>query len=163
MCYFFVIHIRSIVPYDVKNSDGRVYPRSRQPGFVDSRSYWRPHFALASAPAQTDRTGRSQSCCPAALTSCGGSSIDCRSGQNRVNTIHRILITCIRLFVTAALMWLLAARFDIGWTANLMSHASPLLLAVALVAVSMANLIVALRWHLVLSAATRSPGPTALL
>jgi glycosyltransferase 2 family protein len=44
-----------------------------------------------------------------------------------------------------------------------MSHASPLLLAVALVAVSMANLIVALRWHLVLSVATGSPGLTALL
>jgi hypothetical protein len=72
-------------------------------------------------------------------------------------------MTCIRLFVTAALVWLLAARFDIGRAANLMSHASPLLLAIALVVVSMANLIVALRWHLVLAAATRSPGPTALL
>jgi uncharacterized membrane protein YbhN (UPF0104 family) len=57
----------------------------------------------------------------------------------------------------------LAARFDLGRAADLMGHASLPLLAMTLTALWAANLIVALRWHLILSAAAPSPGPATLL
>ena len=57
----------------------------------------------------------------------------------------------------------MAARFDLGRAADLMGHASLPLLATTLTALWAANLIVALRWHLILSAAAPSPGPGTLL
>jgi hypothetical protein len=45
----------------------------------------------------------------------------------------------------------------------MMAHAAPLLLVAALVALLTGNLIVALRWHLILSAEAPSPGPCALV
>jgi len=60
-------------------------------------------------------------------------------------------------------MAILAARFDLGRSADLMVHASLPLMAAALSALLAANLIVALRWHLILSATAPSPGPTTLL
>ena len=44
-----------------------------------------------------------------------------------------------------------------------MAHAAPLLLVAALVALLTGNLIVALRWRLILSAEAPSPGPGALV
>jgi uncharacterized membrane protein YbhN (UPF0104 family) len=57
----------------------------------------------------------------------------------------------------------LAARFDLGRAADLMGHASLPLLAMTLTALLAANLAVALRWHLILSAAAPSPGLPTLL
>jgi uncharacterized membrane protein YbhN (UPF0104 family) len=76
---------------------------------------------------------------------------------------RKILSTSIRLLVTAGLVAILAARFDLGRSADLMVHASLPLMAAALSALLAANLIVALRWHLILSAAAPSPGPATLL
>ena len=45
----------------------------------------------------------------------------------------------------------------------MMAHAAPLLLVAALVALLTGNLIVALRWHVILSAEAPSPGPGALV
>jgi uncharacterized membrane protein YbhN (UPF0104 family) len=61
------------------------------------------------------------------------------------------------------LLAILAARFDLGQAASLMGHASLPLLAATLTALLTANLLVALRWHLILSFASPSPGPVALL
>lgn len=60
-------------------------------------------------------------------------------------------------------MALLITRFDLGRAAELMLGASLPAIAATLAALSAANLAVALRWHLVLSAAKPSPGPGALL
>jgi glycosyltransferase 2 family protein len=57
----------------------------------------------------------------------------------------------------------LAARFDVGRAAELISHADVRLLAATLLVMLMANLIVGWRWQLILSAETASPGSTALL
>jgi hypothetical protein len=57
----------------------------------------------------------------------------------------------------------LAARFDLGRAANLIGHASLPRLAAALTALLAANALVALRWQLILSFASPSPGPAALL
>jgi uncharacterized protein (TIRG00374 family) len=58
---------------------------------------------------------------------------------------------------------ILAARFDLGRAGNLMGHASLPRLAAALTALLAANALVALRWQLILSFASPSPGPAALL
>ena len=72
-----------------------------------------------------------------------------RSGpQSRV--IRKILSTSIRLLVTAGLMAILAARFDLGRSADLMVHASLPLMAAVLGALLAADSIAALRWHLIL-------------
>jgi uncharacterized protein (TIRG00374 family) len=78
-------------------------------------------------------------------------------------TIRKSLGTLLRLLVTAALIWLLAARVDLGRAAEIMSRASPSLVAAAILVMLMANLVVALRWHVILSAAAPSPGPGVLL
>ena len=78
-------------------------------------------------------------------------------------TIRRSLIMSIRLCATAGLLWVLAVRLDFGRAAQMMAHAAPLLLIAALVALLTGNLIVALRWHLILSAEAPSPGPGALV
>ena len=78
-------------------------------------------------------------------------------------TIRRSLIMSIRLCATAGLLWVLAVRLDLGRAAQMMAHAAPLLLVAALVALLTGNLIVALRWHLILSAEAPSPGPGALV
>jgi uncharacterized membrane protein YbhN (UPF0104 family) len=57
----------------------------------------------------------------------------------------------------------LAGRFDLGRAVDLMGHASLPLVAAALAALLTANLLVALRWQLILSLASPSPGPAALL
>jgi uncharacterized protein (TIRG00374 family) len=57
----------------------------------------------------------------------------------------------------------LAARFDLGRAADLMGRASLPLIAATFAALLAANLVVALRWHLILSAAVPSPGPATLL
>jgi glycosyltransferase 2 family protein len=82
------------------------------------------------------------------------------TGSNR---IRRILIVSIRLLVTAALVWALAARVDLGRTTEVMSQASALLLAATIVPLAAANVVVALRWHVILSAEAPSPGPRTLL
>jgi uncharacterized membrane protein YbhN (UPF0104 family) len=60
-------------------------------------------------------------------------------------------------------MWVLAGRFDLGRAVDLMGHASLPLVAAALAALLTANLFVALRWQLILSLASPSPGRAALL
>ena len=69
----------------------------------------------------------------------------------------------IRLCATAGPLWVLAVRLDFGRAAQMMAHAAPLLLVAALVALLTGNLIVALRWHVILSAEAPSPGPGALV
>lgn len=55
------------------------------------------------------------------------------------------------------------ARFDLGRAFELLLRASLPLIAATLAALLAANLLAALRWHLIASAAKVSPGPTALL
>jgi hypothetical protein len=78
-------------------------------------------------------------------------------------TIRKILITSIRLFATAWLLWALATRVDFGRATEIMGQASLPLLATTLVALLAANLFVSLRWHLILSAEVPSPGVGTLL
>lgn len=77
--------------------------------------------------------------------------------------ILKVVSTSIRLLVTAGLVAILAARFDLGRAADLMGRASLPLMAATFAALLAANLVVALRWHLILSAAVPSPGPATLL
>ncbi|MBV8894526.1 MAG: flippase-like domain-containing protein [Acidobacteria bacterium] len=58
---------------------------------------------------------------------------------------------------------MLIARLDLDRAAALMFGASLPVITATLVALSAANLVVALRWHLILSAVEPSPGPGALL
>jgi glycosyltransferase 2 family protein len=72
-------------------------------------------------------------------------------------------MTGIRLFITAGLLWALAARFDLSQAADTMSRASLPFLAATLAALTAANLIAGLRWHLILSVEAPSPGAGTLL
>lgn len=76
--------------------------------------------------------------------------------------IFRILTVGARLLVTTGLIWVLAMRIDLGRAAVIIAHASVPLLAAALGGLLAANLVTALRWHLILAAATPSPGPATL-
>jgi glycosyltransferase 2 family protein len=82
--------------------------------------------------------------------------------RSEAGPIRKLLITGLRLAVTAGLIALLALRLDLGTAAGLMHHASPELLAATFAILVVGNLCVGLRWHLILSAATLSPGPAAL-
>jgi glycosyltransferase 2 family protein len=57
----------------------------------------------------------------------------------------------------------LAARVDLGRAAEIMGQASLPLLAATIAALVAANSVVALRWHVILSAEAPSPGPGTLL
>ncbi len=57
----------------------------------------------------------------------------------------------------------MATRTDLSRAAQLMAQVALPLLAATLVALLMANLVGTLRWHLILSAETPSPGPAVLL
>ena len=54
-------------------------------------------------------------------------------------------------------------RLDLGRAAQMMADAAPPLVVAALVALLTANLIVALRWHVILSAEAPSPGAGTLV
>ena len=69
----------------------------------------------------------------------------------------------MRLLVTAGLVWALAAKVDFGGVGEIISQASLPLLAATIVVLAAANLVAALRWHVILSAEATSPGPRALL
>ena len=87
-----------------------------------------------------------------------------RAGQRgEAITIRRFLTTSVRLCATAGLLWALATRVDLSRAAQMMGHVALPLLAAALVVLLMTSLIIALRWHAILSAETPSPGPSALL
>jgi uncharacterized protein (TIRG00374 family) len=60
-------------------------------------------------------------------------------------------------------MLALATRFDLGRAAELIGRADPPLVAATLLVMFMANLVVAWRWQLILSAETASPGFITLL
>jgi glycosyltransferase 2 family protein len=77
--------------------------------------------------------------------------------------IRKVLTTSLRLVVTAGLVWALAARFDMDRAAHLIFQASPSLLLATVAVLFTANLIVGVRWHLILSAAVPSPGLATLL
>jgi glycosyltransferase 2 family protein len=64
---------------------------------------------------------------------------------------------------TAGLLWALATRIDLGRAAQIMAQATLPLLAGALVALLATSAVVALRWHLILSAEVPSPGPVSLV
>jgi uncharacterized membrane protein YbhN (UPF0104 family) len=64
---------------------------------------------------------------------------------------------------TAGLLWALATRIDLGRAAQIMAQATLPLLAGALVALFATSAVVALRWHLILSAEVPSPGPVSLV
>jgi len=82
---------------------------------------------------------------------------------NGVKSIRKFLITSFRLLATVGLLWALATRTDVSRAAQLIGQVALPLLATTLVALLMANLVVALRWHLILSADAPSPGPAVLL
>jgi glycosyltransferase 2 family protein len=73
------------------------------------------------------------------------------------------VVTSFRLFATVGLLWALATRTDLSHAAQLMAQVALPLLAATLVALLGANLVGAVRWHLVLSAEAASPGPAVLL
>jgi uncharacterized membrane protein YbhN (UPF0104 family) len=61
------------------------------------------------------------------------------------------------------LLWVLATRIDLSRAVEIMGQAAPPLLAGAVVVLLAASAVVALRWHLILSAEAPSPGPAVLL
>jgi uncharacterized membrane protein YbhN (UPF0104 family) len=81
----------------------------------------------------------------------------------RGNEIRKFLITSLRLFATSGLLWALATRIDLGRAAEIMGQAAPSVLAGALIVLLVPSAVVALRWHLILSAKAPSPGPAVLL
>jgi len=74
-----------------------------------------------------------------------------------------LLVPSVRLFATAGLLWVLAARIDLSRAAQIMGQAALPLLAAAFVVLLATSTVVALRWHLILSAEAPSPGAAALL
>jgi hypothetical protein len=80
-----------------------------------------------------------------------------------VTAIVKILATSARILVTLGIILALAMRFDLGQAAELISHANVPLIAATLLVLSLANFVVAWRWHLILSAEAPSPGSTTLL
>ena len=82
---------------------------------------------------------------------------------NQVSTIRKILVTGIRLVATAGLLWALAARIDVSRALGIIGHAPLPLLAATLAALLAGAPVVALRWHIILSAEAPSPGIGALL
>jgi hypothetical protein len=58
----------------------------------------------------------------------------------------------LRLFVTASLLWLLASRFDFEHALEMVGRVSPVLLAVALMAMVASVLVTAVRWQMILAA-----------
>jgi len=79
------------------------------------------------------------------------------------NDIRKFLITSFRVCATAGLLWALATRIDLGRAAEIMGQAAPPILAGALIVFLATSAVVALRWHLILSAEATSPGPAVLL
>jgi uncharacterized membrane protein YbhN (UPF0104 family) len=65
--------------------------------------------------------------------------------------------------VTAGLLWALLARVDLGHAKDLLDNLSLPLLAAGAAALLATSPFSALRWHIVLTAETTSPGPWALL
>jgi len=77
--------------------------------------------------------------------------------------ITRLLGTSVRLVVTFALLWILVTRVDFGRAIEIIGHASVPLVGAMFGAVFLTNLVMAFRWHLILAAETKSPGPGTLL
>jgi hypothetical protein len=77
--------------------------------------------------------------------------------------IRKLLIGSVRLLVTAGLLWALLAHTDLSRAGELLSHVSLPLLAAGAAALLATSPFTALRWHIVLSAETPSPGPWTLL
>lgn len=73
------------------------------------------------------------------------------------------MITGVRLLATAGLLWLLATRIDLSRAVQIMVQAAPALLAAAVLVLLATSAVVALRWHVILSAEVPSPGPGTLL
>jgi glycosyltransferase 2 family protein len=80
-----------------------------------------------------------------------------------VGAIRSLLIGSARLLVTAGLLWALLAHVDLGHAKELVDHLSLPLLAAGAAALLATSPFSALRWHIVLAAETRSPGPWILL
>jgi len=68
-----------------------------------------------------------------------------------------------RLLAAGGLLWLLAKHVNFGRAAEIMGHASLPFLAATLIVLLAANVAVASRWHLILSAEGPSPGARRLL
>lgn len=79
-----------------------------------------------------------------------------------MSAIRKILLTAIRLLVTAGLLWALASRVDLAQAGRILARVSPPSLASALLALVVVGLVSAWRWHAVLAAEAPSPGPGAL-
>jgi uncharacterized membrane protein YbhN (UPF0104 family) len=84
---------------------------------------------------------------------------DIRTGTLKgVATIRRFAILALRLLITIGLFWVLASRLDVARAEEIAGHASPLLLAMALIALLAVLPPNALRWHVILTAERPSPG-----
>src|ERR1700730_6784495 len=81
----------------------------------------------------------------------------------RGRAIRKLLIGAARLLVTAGLLYALLARVDLSHAKELFDHLSLPLLAAGALALLATSPFSALRWHVVLSAETISPGPWTLL
>jgi uncharacterized membrane protein YbhN (UPF0104 family) len=81
----------------------------------------------------------------------------------RAGAIRSLLIGSARLLVTAGLLWALLSRVDLSHARELVDHVSLPVLAAGATALLATSPFSALRWHIVLAAETRSPGPWILL
>ena len=98
------------------------------------------------------------------MTGFGRSCINrCGAPDNQVSTIRKILFAGIRLLATVGLLWALLGRVDLSRALEIIRHTSPPLVAAALIALLAGTPVVALRWHIILSAETPSPGVGRLL
>ena len=70
----------------------------------------------------------------------------------RLAAYYKPLSIFLRLFVTASLLWLLASRFDFEHALEMVGRVSPVLLAVALMAMVASVLVTAVRWQMILAA-----------
>jgi glycosyltransferase 2 family protein len=86
-----------------------------------------------------------------------------REKPEGVGAIRSLLIGSVRLLVTAGLLWALLSRIDLSHAEEFYEHFSLPLLTAGAAAFLATSPFAALRWHIVLAAETRSPGPWTLL
>lgn len=87
----------------------------------------------------------------------------CYPPSGRIIAIRSVLISGLRVLCTAALLWALATRLDLGRAAQLVVQASFPLVAANLAVLAAAMCVVAFRWHVILCANAWSPGRRSLI
>lgn len=85
-----------------------------------------------------------------------------RTQSTKARKIRRILVTGVRLAVTAGLLWVIFVRIDTARIVDVFSNISLLPLVLGIAALAASTPITAARWHSILMARNASPGVRTL-